>query len=647
MARVYALLVAVNDYQPPVNPLFGCRNDVERAIEFLRARVSGELAEEVLYDTEATRANLIEAFEKHLARAGPDDVALFWFSGHGAEQNVAEELWHLEPTGRNQTLVCSDSRQAGVPDLVDKELSLLLDGVAAKAGHTAAILDCCHSGGGTRDALVRIRGLSQVGPAPAADALLPGLRDANGGPPTAPGHVALSACQSFEKAKERLVGLTVHGVFSHALLSALETLGPGATYRQALAVARAKVESLAGDQAPVLYPADIGAIGDQPFLGGQVVRPAAGFLLRHMPRGWEVDAGRCHGIAPPADGDAVILEALDAGEPAGRLRVTDVEPARSRVEPLDWAPDEQRQYPVVVASLPQPLAGVVLGGVEEGEEDDAEALARVAAAIGAGPSPYVRVVAPDEPATGLRLRVAAVTRDGAPVLRILRGDGSPATADVQGQGDASARLAVARLEHIARWTQVKELDNPASGIAGAVAVELLEAQPGEQTAPRDRPALAPDEHGEIRLAYRQVDGQWQPPSIFIRLRNTADRRLFCVLLDLTDRYRVHPKLFPGAYVGPGEAGAAREGASVPITLPPGREPAPGSMVRDWFKVIAADKEFSSLAFDLPRLDEPAERSLRRSARDAGDEEPAPPAAPPAGGDWTTSIVGLVTVVPEA
>lgn len=645
MARVYALLVAVNEYQPPINPLRGCRNDTERALEFLRARLSGELCEEVLYDGDATRASVLEAFEKHLGRAGPDDVALFWFSGHGAEQNVAEELWHLEPTGRNQTLVCCDSRQGGVPDLIDKELSLLLDGIAAKAGHTAAILDCCHSGGGTRDALVRIRGLSQVGAAPAADALLPALRDADGGTPTAPPHVALSACQSFEKAKERLIGRDVHGVFSHSLLAALETLGPGATYRQALAVARAKVESLAGDQAPVLYPADLGAIGDQPFLGGRVVRPAAGFFLRYMPRGWEVDAGRCHGIEPPADGESVILEALDEGEPAGRLRVLHVEPATSIVQVLDWIPDKQRPYPVVVASVPRPPAGVVLGGVEEGEEDDQDVLARVGAAIRAGPSPYVRVVEPDATSMGLRLRVAAVTRDGAPVLRILRGDGSPATADVDGHGEASVRLAVARLEHIARWTQIKDLDNPASGIAGAVTIELVEAQPGEQTAPRDRPALATDEHGEIRLAYERAGEAWQPPSIFIRLRNHAERRLYCVLLDLTDRYRVHPKLFPGAYVGAGEAGAALAGRSIPVKLPPERALAPGSEVKDWFKLIAADKEFSSLAFDLPRLDEPPARGRERSrsARDVGDEEPGPPA----GGDWTTSILPLVTVVPKA
>ncbi|HET8952220.1 MAG TPA: caspase family protein [Solirubrobacteraceae bacterium] len=640
MPSVYALVVAVDGYEPPISRLGGCRNDADRALEFLRARLSGRLCAELLLDADATRDNVLDVFRTHLGRAGPDDVALFWFSGHGGQQKVAEELWHLEPTGLNQTLVCSDSRRGGVPDLADKELSLLLDGVAAKAGHTAAILDCCHSGGGTRDPLVRVRGVGEIADAAPVEALLPALqeraRDA-GEEREPPPHVALSACRSFETAKEQPIGRDVHGVFTHALLAALETLGPGATYRQALAAARARVESLAGEQAPVLYPVEVGGIADQPFLGGRVARPAAGFVLRHASQGWEVDAGRCHGIPPAAGADAAVLEALEDGEVAGQLRVAAVEPARSRVEPLGWAPDEQRQYPVVVASLPLPPAGVVLGGLDEGEQDDAEALQRVGAAISDG-HPDLRVTGTGD---GPSLRVAAVTRDGAPVLRILRGDGSPATADVAGHGDASAAAVVARLEHIVRWTRIKDLDNPASGIAGAVTVEVVEVQPGEQTAPRDRPALAPGEQGDIRLAYRRAGITWEPPSIFIRLRNHAGRPLFCVLLDLTDRYRVHPKLFPGAFVAPGGVGAAREGRPVPVTLPPDREAAPGAVVKDWFKVIAADEEFSSSAYDLPLLGEPAPRG-EATARGVSRR----PSGAPAGGDWTTSIVGLVTEVPR-
>jgi Caspase domain len=678
MGAAYALLVGINAYEPPVAPLRGCHEDVERALEFLRARLTSELREEVLLDGDASRQAVIDAFRQHLGAAGEDDIALFWFSGHGSEQLVADEFRHLEPTGFNQTLVCADSRRGGVPDLADKELSLLADQVAAGAGHLAVVLDCCNSGGGTREPNVSYRGADRDETAPPAEAYLPELqelarpRDAVAGPAgdrdgdlpltstAREPHVALSACRSFEKAKEQRLDGQIRGVFSASLLWALERLGAGATYRDVLSAARCKVENVASEQAPVLYPADLGGIADRAFLGGAVTRPAAGFAMRKLHGSWEVDAGRCHGIVPASGDDAVLFEAVPGeGDASGPARVTDVHPERSLVEPLGWEPDAERVYPVVVASVPLPPAMVVLGGLPE---DDAQALelvrtALATAAPGGRPSPHVRVVAEDHDERGLRLRVAAVTGgEGSPVFRILRGDGSPATADVADHTEASARVVAARLEHIAQWSHIKELDNPATKLAGAVAIEVLAAEPGETVVAFDRAPLAPDAHGEIRLEYRRTSSAWEPPSIFLRINNRSQRQLWCVLLDLTDRFRVHPALFPGGHVGPGQVGAALEGAPLPVTLPPGREPRPGASGRDWFKLIVADREFSSLAFELPRLDEPASRSaaamrprsvvdrlgLIATTRDAGGDT----GLGATGGDWATSIVPLVAEVPK-
>ena len=104
-----------------------------------------------LLDGDATRENIIDAFTGHLAKARTDDVALFYFSGHGSEEPVEERYWHLEPTGRNQTIVCADSRTPGVPDLADKELNELIAAVATGGAHVLVMLDCCHAGGGSRD----------------------------------------------------------------------------------------------------------------------------------------------------------------------------------------------------------------------------------------------------------------------------------------------------------------------------------------------------------------------------------------------------------------------------------------------------------------------------------------------------------------
>jgi hypothetical protein len=72
--------------------------------------------------------------------------------------------------------------------------------------------------------------------------------------------------------------------------------------------------------------------------------------------------------------------------------------------------------------------------------------------------------------------------------------------------------------------------------------------------------------------------------VFLRLRDTADRPLHCVVLDLTDRFRMHPYLFPGAWVAPGVACVA-DGELIELSLPPDREPVPGARGTDWLKVL--------------------------------------------------------------
>jgi hypothetical protein len=137
--QLYALLAGINDY--PADPQFklhGCIRDIDLFAAYLQDQVRKEKEEgfkfhlRVLKDHEATRQNLIAGFQEHLAQAGDKDIALFYFSGHGSQQGTADEFRYLEPDGKDETLVCWDSRQPGSWDLADKELAFLLARVAAK-----------------------------------------------------------------------------------------------------------------------------------------------------------------------------------------------------------------------------------------------------------------------------------------------------------------------------------------------------------------------------------------------------------------------------------------------------------------------------------------------------------------------------------
>jgi hypothetical protein len=356
---------------------------------------------------------------------------------------------------------------------------------------------------------------------------------------------------------------------------------------------------------------------------------------------------------PTPTADEPVLLAVPTADATDKrlLRVTEVGPAVSLVQPLDWHPEPERQYPVLVAEAPLPPAAVVLGGLPE---DDPDALQLVRDAIehagaGGGPSPHIRIVPVDTTTTGLRLRVAA-TGGG---YRLLRGNGEPATADVPGHTQDSARLVVSRLEHIAQWTHLKDLDNAGSTLAGAVTMQVVAATQEQRLAPLDGPVLTPDRHGDYRLAYRRDATRWQPPAVFVRLYNATDQRLWCAVLDLTDRFRVHAQLLAGAWVGEGEVAAAYQGRPIPVTLPPDRTLQPGARGQDWVKLVVSTEQFSTAAFDLPRLDEPGTRSaepvrvrgivdrlgLRARVRDLGGADLAQAA------DWATSTASLVVEVP--
>ena len=156
MARkLYGLLVGIDKYPGRVPDLRGCVNDIDAFAEYLQGQAAkGDFEEPqlcLLKSEAATREAIIKGFREHLCQAGPDDIALFYYSGHGSQEQAPEEFWHLEPDRLNETLVCYDSREPGGWDLADKELAKLIHEVSRKNPHTVLILDCCHSGSGTRD----------------------------------------------------------------------------------------------------------------------------------------------------------------------------------------------------------------------------------------------------------------------------------------------------------------------------------------------------------------------------------------------------------------------------------------------------------------------------------------------------------------
>ncbi len=676
--RVFALLVGIDAYLPPINRLWGCRNDIAALEQYLEARVGADLELRTLYDEEATRDAVAAGFRDHLGQAGPGDVAVFAYAGHGSEEPAPGEVAHLEPTGRIQTLLLHDcGRRVGGKlrrALADKELALLLAELAAKGAHVTVILDCCHSGGGTRDPLVGVRGwspdpdaaqeagdrelLRELGSARPSGEFLPGALEGW----TAPGapHVALAACRSFETAKELRVGEDTRGAFSVALLEALDVLGTRTTYRTLLNTVRSRVTRSVQEQRPELEPVDTGGLGDTLFLDGSVTPVSATFAMSRSGDGWEVDAGLVHGLRPPTGDEAFVLACTAPdGEMAGVVRVTAVEIGRSTVEPVEWEPADVA-YAAVVADVPLPPAVVRVDpapdepGATDGVTEFTERLRQAVTTCGpeGGPSPHLRLVGSGElPGDGALLLRVSLPEPA--VARIARADGTPVTADTNVNDEGGVRLLVARLEHAARWEQVRGLGVHPSPLTEVVELGIYEARSDETVRPADRSPVASS--GGYQFTYRRDGEEWTPPSVFMDVRNTSDDDLYVAVLDLTDRFRCHAVL-PTVRLAAGHTLSLWDGAPIPLTLPSGRPVAPGAVARDWLKIVVSDVDFDATAFDLPALDEPAAtREVRRSgvwstlsrvaaravSRDIGDDGPPPVAA-----RWAADTIAVETTVPS-
>ncbi len=679
---VYALLVGIDQYRPPVRPLGGCVNDIGVMETFLRERVgaeNGKLELRVLRNEEATREAVIAGFREHLRKAGSEDVALFYHSGHGSQERTPPEFLYLEPDGLDETLVCYDSRTEGHWDLADKELSKLIWEVAERNPHVVVVLDSCHSGSGTRapeeeDVVRRVPTDERERPissfivtaeeAKELSSQRGKAEDTTGWVALPQGrHVLLSACRADEESKEQTLGGARRGVFSYFLTDTLQQTGESLLYRDLFKRVSALVRNRVARQSPQIEATSLQDL-DRPFLGGAIAPRSPSFTLSYDPSyGWVIDGGAVHGIPRVTAGETTILalfpftssleQLRDLSSSLGDARVTDVQPHLSRAEVKlrdGGRPDPEQTYKAIVTALPLPLTGVRIEGDEEGVKLVREAL--VKANPDEGPSLYVREDNTDQK----ELRLVA----GGDKYRIMRAaDARSLVLDIQGYTAGSARQAVERLEHIARWLRTAELANPTSRIpADAVRLEVYREDPSAIGGDQPKPEDLAESGGQLRLEYEYRDGKWQQPRVWIKLVNTSNERLYCALLDLTQKYAVKANLVTGEWQDGHQETWALSGKPVYVSVPVDLWQQGVTEYRDLLKLIVSTDQFDATLLEQEALDVSVDRSERATRgfermstlnrlmrrvqmRDAGSE----PEGNEAYADWNASEIGITTVRP--
>jgi triacylglycerol esterase/lipase EstA (alpha/beta hydrolase family) len=683
---VYALLVGIDKYKSPVPPLRGCENDIRNIQTILEKRIFGQdytLKCKKLLNEDAKILAVIDGFRSHLSQAKKDDVALFYYSGHGSQARTHPKFRHLESDGLDETLVCYDSREPGKNDLADKEISKLISEVAKSGAHVIVILDSCHSGSGTRNFnMATVRRVetdfrerdhytiniteedAQTTKDVSAEVKSRWLNLPQGR------HILLAACRDDEEAKETQEGGSPRGVFSYCLTKTLQDMATSLTYRDLLNRVNALARTRAAQQNPLVEATNLEDM-NQPFLGGAIREHPNYFTLRHDKEdGWVIDGGAVHGIAP-VDGDETTLLAVfsleadleeikDLKTSIGEARVTAQQAAQSKVsvkfkDGIEL--DKDMTYKAIVVSTPLAPLKVQVSGNAEGVKLFRAALNT--AEGGDSPSLLVRI-------TEGRSNYKLIALDTG--FRIRRSsDDRPLTVDVKGLTEESARTALARLEHIARWVRIMELKNtPRQLPTDAVKMDIFLVEQDPRTKEVTEKLLDITEENELRLPYTFAESKWRKPKIRIRLTNTTDQKLFCSLLNLTETYKVWPGMLPngGEWIhpkGPDSTGElwAMSGKNIALEVPDDFWKHGVIEFKDWMKLIVSTEECNTAVLEQDKLDVSFTKSLKASMRsgpmstlnrlmqrvrtrdmgpDTDDEDMLP--------DWYTAEVLFTTVRPQ-
>jgi len=539
--NLYALLIGINDYPENVGKLNGCINDVNHMHDYLKDHFNSGLLIESLKNSDATRDNIIKLSREHLGKAGENDAVLFYYSGHGSREMSAPGFKEFYPDSMDETIVCFDSRLPGGFDLADKELAALLAEIAQKNPHIAVILDCCHSGSGTRAAddfnLAAVKKIPTWNPNTPRplETYFGGYKDMTALRIPASKHILMAACDKTQKAWETN---DRSGVFTDTLLEVLEKSGGNISYADLFLMCRSAVLKRAQNQTPQFEP----YLQFQPyskFLQGDLLASTARYHVffeegKEGEEGkWKINAGALHGL--PTDTEKNIEIALypfsDQGDEGDIVDYTRVLKVGAQKSTLDLkAENKDSQYKAEIIGLPVPPMPVL----QEGDETE---IKRVREALNRDES--LNFNFPAEP--GL-FKYSLSAQSGRYLIK-----NREAGLIIQGAEDdpeECIQYIFSILQQIQQWERRLTLQNHNTSFdTGLVEFRLFEIlENGE---------LHEYENDEINLDYVKQDDSWKKIKVKLRIRNRTGQELHFALCYFSEDYGIH--IFKNESVPPGEA----------------------------------------------------------------------------------------------
>lgn len=318
---IYAVIAAINAYNPPVTALRGCIHDAGVWEAYLnKEKDDHDVHIHMLQDAEVTKQALTDAIRESLTNTGKGDIFFFYYSGHGTRETADPVFSDIEQDKALESLVCHDSIIYQRGDFVynllsDKELHYLLSAHGKEGAHILTVFDCCHTGSITRNmfaaeqngtALERkyipTERMSFIAPMRRwnqflfAENITRDQVEEKGWMKVVPQrrHVTLSACQNDESAYEQ----NGRGIFTDNMHEVLKRSGGALSYYDLQSRVRLFTQNQFR-QTPEVYA--IKGYEDDPlktFLDKTAVQKDFGCTCyKKKGVGWVVDLGAIHGVS--------------------------------------------------------------------------------------------------------------------------------------------------------------------------------------------------------------------------------------------------------------------------------------------------------------------------------------------------------------
>ncbi len=273
-----ALIVGIDDYAPAGAggpDLGGCVNDardIANTLHVLGIVPATPATMRVLTNGNATRANILGGLNWLISKPKTGDQLVFYYSGHGSQlPDIVPERDEID--AKDETLCPHDFNSAGM--IKDDDLARIFKNLPVGV-NLEVILDCCHSGQGTRD-LTAATSAATNGIVPEqivvryieptldeaifleVDQTIPtrgllkgraGTRDAIATP--ALNHVLWAACRDNQLSQELPINGVRRGVFTYHFCRVLRRAGPGIARKALDAQVSREVRNTVGNQVPQL-----------------------------------------------------------------------------------------------------------------------------------------------------------------------------------------------------------------------------------------------------------------------------------------------------------------------------------------------------------------------------------------------------------